>query len=98
MINIDEITKQKFEVCNRNGNFFGVSTILNSNPDTEEEVQLCGGICQDDELYDNCEDAQEVDVLLQPYKSQHPSPTDIGCHLEVHQEDAKYSYFAQHIL
>ena len=71
---------------------------MNSNPDTEEEVQLCGGICQDDELYDNCEDAQEVDVLLQPYKSQHPSPTDIGCHLEVHQEDAKYSYFAQHIL
>ena len=65
---------------------------MNSNPDTEEEVKLRFGICQDKELNNNYGDAQEVDVLLQPYQSQYSSPADIGCHLEVQQEDTERSF------
>ena len=68
---------------------------MNSNPDAEEEMKLCFWICQDKELHNNYGDAQEVDVLLQPYQSQYSSPADIGCHLEVQQEDTENSYFAQ---
>ena len=55
---------------------------MNSIPNAEDEMHLCGGVGQDDQLHEYHWDAHEVDVLLQPYQSQHPSPTDIGCHLQ----------------
>ena len=71
---------------------------MNGNPDAEKEVKLCSGVCKYEELYHNYGDAQEVDVLLQPYKSQHPSPASIGCHLKVQQEEAKNSCFLLNIM
>ena len=54
---MNEITKTLLEfnsvfICLQR-NFVGFSRALNNIPDTEEEVMTLGGVCQDDELYDD---------------------------------------------
>ena len=73
---------------------FGIkvsNSTLNSNPDTNDDVKLFGWVCHNKELCNDHGNAQEVDVLLQPYQSQHPSSTDIGCHLQLEEDLKKWS-------
>ena len=47
----------------------------------KEDGKLGGGMGQDDQFHGYHGDAQQVNDLLHPYQSQHPSPADIRCHL-----------------